>query len=322
MTSLTDTQVVTASGGLVELGYGERTTPLSVTTSMQTVVGPVSVVHDGSPVLVELFSPYQFDPSASSNTRHWVYLSDGSYRQFALSGLTTYNGGFYGSWRYTPPAGTETYEWKTWADVAGGVVGGGTAAAGQYVPAFLRVSKIVQATQWPAVTTGTIICTSTTRPASPFEGQEIYETDTKKKLTWNGSGWYGFLQVLGKSIQTSPTTTVSEVDVTGLSATVSAGANRIIKVTVTAHPYYVSSSSAPLFYVYRDSTKLNQFLVNSVSITTSPASTTTFVQYDTTPSSGSFTYKVRMSSYGGNTVGAYGNPGEAGVFLVEDIGPA
>ena len=130
-------------GGTVELGYGERTTPVSFTTSAQTVVAPVSVVHDGSPVLVELFSPYQWGPS-SSNTRHWVYLSDGSYRQFALSGLTTYYGGFYGSWRYTPPAGTETYEWKTFADVAGGSLGSGTGAASQYVPSFLRVSKIVQ----------------------------------------------------------------------------------------------------------------------------------------------------------------------------------
>jgi hypothetical protein len=34
------------------------------------------------------------------------------------------------------------------------------------------------------------VCTSTTRPASPFVGQAIYETDTKKKLTWDGSGWY------------------------------------------------------------------------------------------------------------------------------------
>jgi hypothetical protein len=56
-------------------------------------------------------------------------------------------------------------------------------------PAFLRVSKIVQATQWPAVTTGTIICTSTTRPASPFEGQTIYETDTDLEQRWTGSAW-------------------------------------------------------------------------------------------------------------------------------------
>jgi hypothetical protein len=36
---------------------------------------------------------------------------------------------------------------------------------------------------------GTIICTSTTRPSSPFEGMEIYETDTDQTLIYNGSVW-------------------------------------------------------------------------------------------------------------------------------------
>jgi len=34
------------------------------------------------------------------------------------------------------------------------------------------------------------VCTSSTRPASPFEGQMIYETDTDKVLVWNGTDWY------------------------------------------------------------------------------------------------------------------------------------
>lgn len=34
------------------------------------------------------------------------------------------------------------------------------------------------------------VCTSSTRPASPYEGQVIYETDTDKVLVWNGSAWY------------------------------------------------------------------------------------------------------------------------------------
>jgi hypothetical protein len=33
------------------------------------------------------------------------------------------------------------------------------------------------------------VCTSTTRPASPYEGQAIYETDTDKTYIWNGSLW-------------------------------------------------------------------------------------------------------------------------------------
>lgn len=33
------------------------------------------------------------------------------------------------------------------------------------------------------------VCTSSTRPASPYEGQVIYETDTNRTLTYSGSAW-------------------------------------------------------------------------------------------------------------------------------------
>lgn len=36
------------------------------------------------------------------------------------------------------------------------------------------------------------VCTSSTRPASPYEGQVIYETDTDMVAVWNGSSWRYF----------------------------------------------------------------------------------------------------------------------------------
>ena len=36
---------------------------------------------------------------------------------------------------------------------------------------------------------GHIVCTSSTRPASPDEGTMIYESDTDKVYVWNGSAW-------------------------------------------------------------------------------------------------------------------------------------
>lgn len=35
------------------------------------------------------------------------------------------------------------------------------------------------------------VCTSSTRPNAPYEGQVIYETDTDNLLVWNGSVWSG-----------------------------------------------------------------------------------------------------------------------------------
>ena len=33
------------------------------------------------------------------------------------------------------------------------------------------------------------VCTSSTRPTAPYEGQHIYETDTDIEYVWNGSAW-------------------------------------------------------------------------------------------------------------------------------------
>jgi hypothetical protein len=33
------------------------------------------------------------------------------------------------------------------------------------------------------------VCTSNTRPVTPYEGQVIYETDTNRTLIWNNSAW-------------------------------------------------------------------------------------------------------------------------------------
>ena len=76
------------------------------------------------------------------------------------------------------------------------------------------------------------VCTSTTRPASPFEGQVIYATDTDLLLAYNGSAWRGFAEV-GASVNSSilqvvaatktdtfTTTSGSFTDVTGLSVSI------------------------------------------------------------------------------------------------------
>lgn len=201
MTVLTDTQIVTASGGLVELGYAQTTAATTIGTSTTSLIptsGNLTVVCDGSPVLVEVSVPYVTAP-ASSNTRIQLVV-DGVTNNL---GIFSPNGFVPGQFKYrlTPSAGSHTFSVVGYSDVAGTMGAGAATGGGAYVPAFLRVSKIVQATQWPAVTTGTIICTSSTRPASPFAGQQIYETDTNLVYVYSGSAWVKVLQ------QKSTTTT-------------------------------------------------------------------------------------------------------------------
>lgn len=201
MTTLTDTQVITASGGLVELGYSQITSNVAISSSSvaspTTVISPITIVSDGSPILVEFFAPYvTVGTTAGAYTLLNITIdgtTSGRWGTFTYSATNNNDGGsnpVYLSRRLTLAAGSHTIGVVGWYSVGSGNVGAGPAStADSTVPAFLRVSKIVQATQWPAVTTGTIICTSSTRPASPFVGQSIYETDTSLSLTWSGSAW-------------------------------------------------------------------------------------------------------------------------------------
>lgn len=214
MTTLTDTQVITASGGLVELGYSQITSSVNVTSTVAgtgtEVIAPLTVVCDGGPVLVEFWAS-QFRPDQSSGgTNMTVSLfQDGSEFIRTWGYTQQVAAGFDGKpvhliARVTPSAGSHTFGVRGFLQSSGtGVVAAGSGTTGA-APAFLRVSKIVQATQWPAVTTGTIICTSSTRPASPFVGQSIYETDTNLSYTYNGSAW------VAPQVQTKPPMCINE----------------------------------------------------------------------------------------------------------------
>ena len=199
MTVLTDTQVVTASGGLVELGYVEIASSVTVTSSTAgsgtEIIAPLTVVCDGSPVLVEFFCGQISTPNTSGAQTYTTLNQDGvekvRYWGFASAPAATYDDKpQHLSYRTTPSAGSHTFGVKAFnsAPSLSAFYKAQNTTIG-VSPAFLRVSKIVQATQWPAVTTGTIICTSSTRPASPFAGQQIYETDTSKSLIYNGTAW-------------------------------------------------------------------------------------------------------------------------------------
>ena len=47
------------------------------------------------------------------------------------------------------------------------------------------------------------VCTSTTRPASPYDGQVIYETDTDLVQVWNGSEWKSIASTNGATFDST-----------------------------------------------------------------------------------------------------------------------
>ena len=56
------------------------------------------------------------------------------------------------------------------------------------------------------------VCTSTTRPSSPYDGQVIYETDTDATKVWNGASWVD-LYTVSSATWTSFTPTWSNLTV-------------------------------------------------------------------------------------------------------------
>lgn len=91
------------------------------------------------------------------------------------------------------------------------------------------------------------VCTSSTRPASPFEGQTIYETDTDLVKSWNGSSWITVgpttvptqkvLQVVSTAkTDTFSTANTTFTDVTGLTATItpSSTSNKVLVIAQVA----------------------------------------------------------------------------------------
>lgn len=114
------------------------------------------------------------------------------------------------------------------------------------------------------------VCTSSTRPASPFEGQVIYETDTDKVLAYNGSAWEEYRKAgAGQVLQVVSTTKTdafsvsvnagASADVTGLSASItpSSTSNKILVIVNIHGASFLAASIGSIQYkIIRDSTDI------------------------------------------------------------------
>lgn len=165
------------------------------------------------------------------------------------------------------------------------------------------------------------VCTSSTRPASPFEGQMIYETDTDMLAIWNGSAWRyvaattptngTVLQVVttNKS-DTFTTTSTSFVDVTGLSVS-------ITPKSTTSTVFVMASLSLGASYgtnsiyarLLRGSTAIavgdSAGSRRQVSVASEPNTnsieTASIMYVDSPATTSSTTYKIQISTNGAGT---------------------
>ena len=107
------------------------------------------------------------------------------------------------------------------------------------------------------------VCTSSTRPASPFEGQMIYETDTDVLAIWNGSAWRqlaaatktgSVLQVVNYNVQvnTNFTTTYVTTNVS-TSITPSSTSSKVLVTGTTRNISHNATRDWASFAIYRNS---------------------------------------------------------------------
>ena len=98
---------------------------------------------------------------------------------------------------YTVGARTWTWSGTIW-EITGTVAAAGSIGTTELASSAVTAAKIADSTITSTKLASTVpvvtVCTSSTRPGSPFTGQTIFETDTNKMKVWLGSAWSGGTQ--------------------------------------------------------------------------------------------------------------------------------
>lgn len=205
------------------------------------------------------------------------------------------------------------------------------------------------------------VCTSTTRPTAPYEGQHIYETDTDIEYVWNGSAWVvNYVSAASPAFTGTPTaptaaagTNTTQIATMAskpwntawgfvaqttlatsigyitaiqdiLSITFTSVANRRYRYTATG--LLVSNAAGHFNAGFCDSSNTNLREYFTYFANSSNAYTTGFFDYtETIATSGSVTRKIRHHETSTPGVLYYGSNVRdqiAWKIRVEDIGPA
>lgn len=174
-----------------------------------------------------------------------------------------------------------------------------------------------------------VVDSAATRPASPFEGQAIYQKDTDEVLYYNGTSWsrpwnmpWGLAGVATKTTSQSFSTLT---DMDGLTTTFSAVAGRSYKATFSGN-FFNSLSSAILTVYLTDSTGATSYMEISNSTTSAayPYFSVSFATVITGLTAGTQTLKIRAVSSSTNTTlyGTATRAAYAAKLVIEDIGSA
>lgn len=173
------------------------------------------------------------------------------------------------------------------------------------------------------------VCTSSTRPASPYDGQVIYQQDTDGLLIWNGSAWYPpgnmpWGRITYKS-ENSTDINFSSETTTLTTNSFTAVANRIYRITyVEPAIAYVSGTVNGVAQGIRLTNVSGTILAfqdfTAANISSGPISAMTVLE--TTLTAGSTVINASCATSGGGTAKVDRGSTRIAFLSVEDIGPA
>lgn len=168
------------------------------------------------------------------------------------------------------------------------------------------------------------VCTSNTRPVSPFEGQAIYETDTDKVLVWNGSAWYPNWNLpwgkctFNESTSNSSAISTEATQITADSFTFISG--RLYKVTYQESQIYTNTGT-PLWIACRIKDGATTLNISYVSPSGTGTSDFTFTTSYIAQISGTKALSVTLQAQSGSVI-AGRSSNQRAFLIIEDIGPA
>jgi hypothetical protein len=176
-----------------------------------------------------------------------------------------------------------------------------------------------------------LAASSSDRPSGtglPYEGQMIYQQDTKELLAYTTSttGWqkpwsmpWG---VVGYASRTTNQTGIgnSATDITSLSVTATYVANRRIRITASGSLSSGGSGDNAVLYIRESSTTLTS--TTSYNNFSNLIAAGFFASVIISPTAGSHTYKVSASQSNASTGTFNASSTVPGYILVEDLGPS
>lgn len=169
-----------------------------------------------------------------------------------------------------------------------------------------------------------VIDNTAARPASPYEGQVIFQKDTDQVLYWNGSGWYPAWNlpwgVVGYVRQTTgdTTATTSMTNITGVTTTFTAVSGRLYAAQFSCQTRKLGAAGYIEFNLADGSNNIYSDFFTTYAQNEYAAFSWSMLL----PSlSGSVTVKMRAAAEAG-TAYIWGSTANPSSFIIQDIGPA